>query len=226
MPKILKHTASTCARCQKGGKALKLHCFGESGASYKVALTLQMAGLEWQPVFVDFFNGATRTPEFRALNPMGEVPVLVDGAQVLTQSAIAQRHVARKVGRFGHDDEDVLRWILWDNHKLSGQVGMTRFLMNFVAADKRPEPVIQFQLGRLKAAYAVLEQRLTGRDWIVGDAPSLADFACCSYLYYPEPFGFVRAEWPHIDAWLARLSAQPGWAHPYDLMPGRPSDRA
>ena len=205
---------------------MKLYCFGESGASYKVALTLQMAGLDWQPVFVDFFNGGTRTPEFRALNPMGEVPVLVDGAQLLTQSAIAQRHVARKVGRFGHDDEEVLRWVLWDNHKLSGQAGMTRFLMNFVPEAKRPEAVIPFQLGRLKAAYAVLEQQLTGRDWIVGDGPTLADFACCSYLFYTEPFGFTRADWPQIDAWLTRIAALPGWKHPYDLMPGRPSDRA
>lgn len=205
---------------------MKLYCFGESGASYKVALTLQLAGLDWDPVFVDFFNGATRSPDFSALNPMGEVPVLIDGAHVLTQSAIAQRHVARKVDRFGHDNEDVLRWLFWDNHKLSGQAGMTRFLMNFVREDKRPDAVIQFQLGRLKAAYAVLDQHLTGRDWIVGDGPTLADFACCSYLYYPEPFGFLRADWPQIDPWLDRIASLPGWKHPYDLMPGRPSDRA
>lgn len=205
---------------------MKLYCFGESGASYKVALTLQLAGLDWEPVFVDFFNGATRSHDFRALNPMGEVPVLIDGAQVLTQSAVAQRHVARKLDRFGHDNEDVLRWLFWDNHKLSGQAGMTRFLMNFVPEDKRPDAVIQFQLGRLKAAYAVLDQHLTGRDWIVGDGPTLADFACCSYLYYPEPFGFLRADWPQIDPWLDRIASLPGWKHPYDLMPGRPSDRA
>ena len=53
-----------------------------------------------------------------------------------------------------------------------------------------------------------------------------ADISCCGYLYYPEPFGFDRADWPHIDAWLTRLSEQPGWKHPYDLMPGNPSDRA
>ncbi len=205
---------------------MKLHCFGESGASYKVALTLELAGLDWQPVFVDFFNGATRSPEFRKLNPMGEVPVLEDGAQIITQSAIAQRHVARKVEKFGHDDEEVLRWILWDNHKLSGQAGMTRFLMNFIPADKRSEAVIAFQLGRLKAAYSVLNAHLGGRDWIVGVGPTLADFACCSYLYYPEPFGFQRADWPQIDLWLNRIAGLPGWKAPYDLMPGSPADRA
>ena len=61
-----------------------------------------------------------------------------------------------------------------------------------------------------------------GRDWIVGDAPTIADFACCGYLYYPEPFGFARAEWPNIDRWLSNIAALPGWKHPYDLMPGHP----
>jgi hypothetical protein len=56
----------------------------------------------------------------------------------------------------------------------------------------------------------------------VGDAPTIADLSCCSYLYYPEPFGFDRADWPHIDRWLDRIAALPGWKHPYDLMPGSP----
>jgi glutathione S-transferase len=55
---------------------------------------------------------------------------------------------------------------------------------------------------------------------------TIADLSCCGYLYYPEPFGFDRADWPHVDAWLTRISAQPGWKHPYDMMPGNPSDRA
>jgi glutathione S-transferase len=98
--------------------------------------------------------------------------------------------------------------------------------MNFLPEDKRPQEVIAFLQGRLKAAYAILDKHLEKRDWIVGDALSNADLTCCSYLYYPEPFGFERAEWPNIDAWLSRLSAQPGWKAPYDLMPGNPSDRA
>ena len=56
------------------------------------------------------------------------------------------------------------------------------------------------------------------RDWIVGDGPSIADLSCCGYLFYPEPFGFDRKDWPHIDVWLARIAALPGWKHPYDLM--------
>ena len=210
---------------------IKLYCFGESGNSYKAALALQLSGLEWEPVFVDFFNGETRAPEYRqTVNELGEAPVMVDGDLRLSQSGVIQQYVTDRTGKFGGASEaeryEVLRWVLWDNHKLSSMAGMTRFLMNFLPEDKRPAEVIGFNLGRLKAAYQLLNSHLEGRDWIVGDGITNADLSCCGYLYYPEPFGFDRAEWPHIDAWLTRLSEQPGWKHPYDLMPGNPSDRA
>ncbi len=210
---------------------IKLYCFGESGNAYKAALALELSGLEWTPEYVDFFNGATRTDAYRAdVNEMGEVPVMVDGDVTLTQSGVIQSYVTEKSGRFGgktrEEEREVLRWVLWDNHKLSSQAGMTRFLMNFLPEDKRPTEAIGFVQGRLKAAYAVLDAHLAGRDWIVGDDITNADLSCCGYLYYPEPFGFDRTEWPNIDAWLERLSKVDGWKHPYDLMPGSPADRA
>ncbi len=208
----------------------KLYCFGESGNAYKAALTLTLAQMEWVPVFVDFFNGETRQPAFRALNEMGEVPVLVDGDTVLTQSAVIQDYVSSKTGKLGGrsaaERREVLRWMFWDNHKLSGQAGATRFLMNFLPPEKRPAEVIAFQQGRLRAAYTVLNDHLASRGWMVGDQVSLADTACCGYLFYPEPFGFDRKDWPHVDRWLDRIAALPGWQHPYDMMPGNPSDRA
>ncbi|MDJ0827238.1 MAG: glutathione S-transferase family protein [Rhodobacter sp.] len=209
---------------------LRLYCFGESGNSYKAALTLQLAGLDWEPVFVDFFNGEARSESYRqTVNEMGEVPVLVDGDVKLSQSGVIQQYITDKTGRLGGSPEDkyeLLRWVLWDNHKMSSQAGVTRFLMNFLPEDKRPQEVIGFLQGRLKAAYQVLDSHLEGRDWIVGDGLTVADISCCGYLYYPEPFGFARDDWPNIDAWLDRIAATPGWKHPYDLMPGHPSDRA
>ncbi|MCY3996910.1 MAG: glutathione S-transferase family protein, partial [Rhodobacter sp.] len=186
--------------------------------------------LAWKPEFVDFFNGETRNRDYRDdVNEMGEVPVLVDGDTRLSQSGVIQQYVSDKTGKFrGRDEEryEVLRWVLWDNHKLSSQAGMTRFLMNFLPADRRPDGVISFMQGRLKSAYEVLETHLRGRSWIVGEELTNADISCCGYLYYPEPFGFERSEWPNIDAWLTRISELPGWKRPYDLMPGNPGDRA
>ena len=200
---------------------LQLHCFGESGNSYKAALALELSGLDWEPVFVDFFNGGSRSDEYRALNPMGEAPLLIDGDRTVSQSGVIQQYITDKTGKHGGDHSDtyeVLRWVLWDNHKLSSMAGMTRFLMNFLPEDKRPKDVIAFNQGRLTGAYTVLNTHLEGRDWIVGDSITMADTSCCGYLFYEEPFGFTRNDWPNIDAWLTRISQLPGWKHPYDLM--------
>ena len=208
---------------------MKLYCFGESGNAYKVALALSLADQDWEPVFVDFFNGATRTPDFRAVNVMGEVPVLVDGETTLTQSGVMLDYISSKSGKLGGrsaaERREVLRWLFWDNHKLSTQVGAARYQMNFIPEAKRQAEVISFLQTRLKSAYTVLNAHLDRRKWIVGEAVTIADLSCCGYLYYPEPFGFDRRDWPHIDAWLTRIAALPGWKHPYDLMPGSPADR-
>jgi len=209
---------------------IELYCFGESGNAYKAALALEISGLDWVPVYVDFFGGETRGEAFRKLNPMGEVPVLVEGDVTLTQSGVMQMYVAERTGHFGGDTpeeaREVMRWMFWDNHKLSSQAGMTRFLMNFLPEAKRPEGVIPFLQGRLTAAYGVLDAHLEGRDWIVGGGLTNADLSCCGYLFYPEPYGFARAAWPNIDRWLSNIEGLPGWKHPYDLMPGSPADRA
>lgn len=205
----------------------RLWCFGESGHSYKAALTMQLAGYDWQPVFVDFFGGEARGEAYLDLNAMAEAPVFREGDLVLTQSGVIQLHIAEKTGRFqGEDRNEVLRWMFWDNHKLSGLIGTTRFLANFLSPEKRPEQAIGFLQGRLRESFKVLDRHLTGREWLAGDRPTIADFCCCGYLFYPEPYGFDRIAWPAIDAWLSRIQALPGWKHPYDLMPGNPSDRA
>ncbi len=202
---------------------MKLYCFGESGNAYKVALALTFLDLEWEPVFVDFFKGEARGAAFKEINAMGEVPVLVDGDTTLTQSGVILDYLSSKTGKLGGTSaaqrREVLRWLFWDNHKFSSQIGTTRFLENFLPPEKRPsQDVILYQQGRLKAAYTVLNDHLSARTWVAGAAMTIADLSLCSYLYYPEPYGFARADWPHIDAWLNRISSTPGWKHPYDLM--------
>ncbi|MGR3491577.1 MAG: glutathione S-transferase family protein [Shimia sp.] len=209
---------------------LRLHCFGESGNAYKAALTLELAGMEWEPVKLDFFAGAARTDDWRAQNVMAEAPLLEgpDGFS-LSQSGAIQQWVVDQTGKLGgvpKDKYEVLRWVLWDNHKMSSQAGVTRFMLNFLPEQHRKPDVIAFLQGRLKGALDTLNRHLQGREWIVGESLTVADISCCSYLYYPEPFGFDRADWPAIDAWLDRIAETPGWKHPYDLMPGSPADRA
>ena len=208
--------------------AIKLHCFGESGNAYKAALTLELAGIDWSPVYVDFFGGAARSDGYRDLNIMAEAPILVQGDFSLSQSGAIQQWVVDQTGNLGGSPEDkyeVLRWVLFDNHKMSSQAGMTRFLMNFLPEDKRPLEVIKFMQGRVLGALKILDTHLESRSWIVGNTMTIADIANCGYLFYPEPYGFTRANWSNIDSWLSRIEATKGWKHPYDLMPGNPSDR-
>ncbi len=203
--------------------SMKLHCFAESGNAYKAALTLTLVDEAWEPVFVDFFKGATRTPEFRALNIMGEVPVLEDGDTILTQSGVIQDYISSKTGKLGGrsaaERRDVLRWMFFDNHKVSGVAGPLRFNMNFLPEDKRSADVNAFMAMRLASALKILETQLDGRDWLASDEITIADIACCGYLFYTEDFTFDRTQYPNINSWLDRIAAQPGWKHPYDLMP-------
>ena len=201
---------------------LRLHCFAESGNAYKAALALEMAGLDWTPVHVDFFKGATRDPAFRAVNAMGEVPVLETPEGTITQSGAILDWVAETTGEFGWSDgverRAVLRWLLFDSQKVSGQAGPLRFNLNFLPEAKRIPAVNDFLAMRLRSALKVMEAVLSESDWLALGRPTVADLACCGYLYYPEPFGFDRTDFPAIDAWLTRIQRLDGWTHPYDLM--------
>jgi glutathione S-transferase len=207
----------------------QLYCFAQSGNAYRAALMLELIGADWAPIWVDFFaGGATRKPDYREeINEMGEVPVLAHGSKKLTQSGVILTYLADLTGKFRPQGEDekleALRWIIFDNQKVNGFLGPFRFLKNFVA--KPPDPaVMAFMKGRIDGALAIVNKRLTGRQFLASDKPTIADISMTAYLYYPpEEFGFdIAQEHPAIAAWLERMKALPGWKHPYDLMPGYP----
>jgi glutathione S-transferase len=203
----------------------QLYCFAQSGNSYKAALMLNLIGARWQPILVDFFHGETRSPEYRQnVNEMGEVPVLVEGSRKLSQSGAILTHLSQQSGKFGSDDPngrlEILRWILFDNHKFTSYLATYRFLLAFA---KTGDPkVMEFLKGRITSALNIVAKHLSAQEFVAGAAPTIADFSLCGYLFYPtEEFGFdIAAEHPEIGAWLERIRALPGWKHPYDLMPG------
>jgi len=204
----------------------KLHCFCQSGNSYKPALFLACAGLEWEPVFVDYFNGATRDAGWRnGVNEMGEAPVLEDGRRKISQSGAILTYLADKTGKFRPGSEDdrleVLRWILFDNHKFTSYFGSYRFLRSFVQQAPSPD-VLAFLKGRFDGALAIVEKHLGSSKFIVGNQPTIADFSMSGYLFFPpEETGYEWAKTnPNVHAWLGRLRALPGWKDPYDLLPG------
>ncbi len=205
----------------------KLYCFAQSGNSFKVALMLQLCRAQWTPRWVGFFGGETRTPEYRAINEMGEVPVLEHGTVRLSQSGVILHYLAEHFGRFGgaNDAErrEILRWILWDNHKLTSHIATLRYLVTLA---KTGEPQVhEFLRGRVKSALGILELHLSKSAFAVGDRPTIADFSMCGYLYWPDEFGVSWSDYPLIGAWLGRIQSLPGWVHPYELMPGHPLKR-
>jgi glutathione S-transferase len=207
----------------------ELYCFAQSGNAYRAALMLNLIGADWRPVFVDFFRtGSPRTAEYRGtINEMGEVPVLVHGAKKLSQSGVILTYLAEHSQKFlprGVDAQrEALRWILFDNQKVNGYLGPYRFLRNFARPPGHPA-VMEFLKSRLDNTLGILDKRLSKGNFIVGAEPTIADLSLVGYLYYPaEEFGFeIAGTHKNIAAWLDRIKTLPGWAHPYDLMPGHP----
>jgi len=202
-----------------------LYCFAQSGNAYKAALMLNLCGADWQPRFVDFFNGETRTPEYRErINAMGEAPVLEHAGGKLAQSGVILDYLASRFSRFGgtSDDErrEILRWILWDNHKLTSYIATLRYMIQFAKTGETP--VTEFLRARVKGSLGILDKHLAVQPFAVGGKLTIADLSMCGYLYWPDEFGVSWADYPHIGAWLERIRSQPGWVHPYELMPGHP----
>jgi glutathione S-transferase len=205
---------------------LRLHGFCQSGNSFKVAFALRAMDLPYESVFVDFMNGRTHDPAWRAeTNIMGEAPVLDDGALRLTQSGVILTHLARISGRFGGRDEreqqEILRWLLFDNHKFTSYFATYRFMKAF--GGSAPDPaVMAFLRTRIDSAHAIVNQHLASRPYLLGDAPTIADFSLSGYVFYPvEESGIdIAAAHPHLGAWIARLRQLEGWGDPYTVLPG------
>ena len=205
---------------------LKLYCFAQSGNAYKAALFLSLADIPWDPVFVDFFNGETRSEDYRKINPMGEVPVLTDEDKHISQSGVILQYLSVKTGMFKASNEEldleIQRWLLWDNYKLTPNLATGRFMSIFLPKEKRDQSVIDFLLGRIKIAMKVLDTHLAKRKFIVGDQLTIADLSIAGYIFFTDEFKFDMTPYPNVLSWKENLSGLKNWKHPYDLMPGHP----
>ena len=204
----------------------KLYCMGESGNAYKVALMLELCHLDWEPVWVDFFHGETRTPDYRqSINEMGEVPVLVHGSRTLSQSGVILDYLAEVTRRFGaaNDDErrEIWRWILFDNHKFTANLATLRYLIQFAKTGETP--VTEFLRARVVNALKLVDGHLADRPFIIGDRASIADLSMVGYLYYGDELTVPLTPFANVGSWMDRVRALPGWKHPYELMPRAPA---
>ena len=204
----------------------RLHGFCQSGNTFKVAFLLRALNQPWEARFVDFMHGVTRTGEWReSCNEMGEVPVLDDGERRLTQSGVILSYLAAKHGTYGGESDDerleVLRWILFDNHKFTSYFASYRFMKAF--GPSAPNTAVMAWLrGRLDNSFGILDKHLAGRQFVVGAAATIADMSISGYLFYPEEeSGYqIAGRFENIAAWVERMRAIPGWADPYEVLPG------
>jgi glutathione S-transferase len=204
----------------------RLHYFPESGNSYKLALMLTLCGQSFEGVWTDFGGGVTRTAEWRrTVNPMGEIPVLEIDGERLTQTAPILLMLAEQYGRFGGETSkekfELLRWLFWDNHKLTGYMATYRFLRTFTQSPNKD--VLHFLRRRIDDFLWILETHLQSSVFMIGDKPSVADFSMMAYLHYPSDehgYDFASSH-PAVHGWLQRMSALPGWKSAYDLLPGK-----
>lgn len=202
----------------------RLYCIGASGNSYKVALYLNCAGLDWEPVGIDFAGGVQRDADWRGENnAMGEVPVLEAVGKRMSQSGAILTWLAETTGHFAPAEEqryEALRWILFDNHKFTNNYAIHRFQKSFLAQPPHPS-VLAFMRTRVEASHAIVEKHLGERSFMLGERPTIVDFSLAGYIYYPpEETGFdIAAEYPAIDAWRNRLASLKGWKSPYEMMP-------
>jgi glutathione S-transferase len=157
----------------------KLHCNGGSGNSYKLALYLNCAGLDWEPIGVDFAGGQTRDPDWRAgTNAMGEVPVLEVNGRRMSQSGAILIWLAETTGKFapGTDERfEALRWILFDNHKFTNNYAMHRFQNSLTAEPVHPA-ILTFLRSRVEASHSIVDKHLMDRPFMLGDRPTIVDF--------------------------------------------------
>jgi glutathione S-transferase len=206
--------------------AHRLHYFPESGNSYKLALMLTLCGQTFEPVWTDFAGGATRTAEWRrTVNEMGEIPVLEVDGERRTRTAPILLSLAEQYGRFGgatqEETFDVLRWLFWDNHKLTGYMATYRYMRTFVPSGD--PAVLKHFRRRLDDFLGILETHLQQNAFAIGAKPTVADISMMAYLHYPaDETGYdLPMSHPAISAWLGRMAALPGWKSAYDLLPGK-----
>lgn len=174
-------------------------------------------------VFVDLARGEHRRPEFLALNPNGKVPVLVDGDYRLWEANAIMAYLARKAGSdFLPTDEErlieVMRWLSWDAEHFKRHAGALYFEHVIKSRFNLgvPDPaVVEKSIGFLRPSATVLDDHLSGRRWLVGDAPTIADFAIAVTLPYAADARIPLGDYPAVIRWHDRLNAIDAWRQPY-----------
>lgn len=186
---------------------LKIYGDSASGNCLKVKWTVERLGLDYTWVEIDLMKGETRTPAFLALNPAGQVPVVVlEDGRPLAQSNAILLHLAQGSNLIPADayaQAQMLEWLFWEQYSHEPYVAVARFRVRYegqAVADLDPKLV-----ARGEAALQRLEDGLNSGQFLVGDQLSLADVALVAYTRLAGEGGFDLSRYPKVQAWIARV---------------------
>lgn len=193
-----------------------MRVFGDSisGNCLKVKWTADHLGLPYEWVETRVLTGATRTPDFLAMNPAGQVPLAVlDDGRPLAQSNAIILHLARGSALIPTDpylQARMFEWMFWEQYSHEPYVAVARFQVRYRGRD--PATLEPELVGRAEAALDRLEAALSGSTWLVGDAFSLADMALLPYTRSAPEAGIDLSRWKSLTAWIRRSEGVLGLA--------------
>jgi GST-like protein len=184
---------------------------------HKVTIALEEMGLPFEVAIVNILEGGQDDPAFRAINPNGRIPALVDGNVTVFESAAILQYLGRKSGRFYPADEAgralVDSWLFWQMAGLGPMLGQVNWMLRAAQKPGRDPLETGLALHRFRSEsrrlFTVLEGQLAKGEFICGDY-SIADMACWPWVdKYHEHAGDLAADFPNIAAWRARIAARP-----------------
>jgi len=185
-----------------------------SGNCYKLQLLLDQLGRPYRWVDIDSAHGATRTPEYLAMNPNGKVPLLeLDDGRRLAESDAILCYLAEGTAFWPEDSwlrAQTLQWLFFEQYSHEPSIAVARFIRGWLPPEHPRQAELPALIDRGNGVLAVMEQHLAGREWFVGERYGLADIALYAYTHCAGDGGFELSSFPHITAWLARVRAQPG----------------
>ena len=190
-----------------------------SSSTYKPMLFLSLSRLPFDFRTVNLKFNRQKEPEYLAVNRYGQVPALRHKGLTIVQSNVILDYLARATGCFeGKTEQDrwtAREWLSWESDAITN-VAKVRHYHRFRVVDPA---VMDYFRPPAEAAITFVNTALEGRDWLVGDAPTIADIGCWGRMVFMAEGGFDIAQWPNVQAWSQRLAAMPGFALPYDLTP-------
>jgi glutathione S-transferase len=182
--------------------------------SIRARWTLQELGIEFEPITVDLVAGEHRRPEFLKINPAGKLPVLVDDDLVLTESVAIVLYLAEKYPEKGllpadpTDRAQVNRWLLFAVTELEQPLWRISRHTNIYPEDKRLPADITLARQEFKEMAAVLEKHMKGRQFVVGDRPTVVDFVTAYTLDWGGEVSLLD-EFPVLRTYMERMYARP-----------------